>query len=745
MTARVYPSQQQTNLTTIGSLLVTYSEVNQSSNVSQVQCYVNSVERKLIHNNTDNLYSTFLSNGDIVRVLITTTSDDNEISVTRRDYTTDDQGGDMGIRNTYITGVTGNSPTTLEVTFTATTISLDYNFEYLITAIVKYPPSPTPTPTVTQTPTPTITPTTVPPTASPTPTPTITPTSTPAVLNYAGGKFDYDFQNFRTYPGTGLIFKDVTNSGNNATLITGATYQGSVSPYYYNMDSTYATSLFNPGNYYGYLYGGWFKVETTGVANVFMKKGDGLELGITSGNTIYAYFENILGTNRTLTAENMEPGYWYYIMAYYDYNLTGQLYLYVNGLLVSELPLNTFQPNLAGTGTPFIIGNGSPTQSFQLGEAECYAQAFGGINNVPTIIAYNLNQKSQFYTIRPTPTPTPSITPTNTPIPLDVKFTYDAAVLSWGNIYAGIFIYSGRTYFSGGTAAVAPNASLTYSSSVPDYVTTSSSFVNTRTSLGSTVIYGTRQLQASIDGPSFCNYSRIELYKNGSLIEIQYITTNRTITNTGGITETRTFNLPTPANVNEQYEIKWYDQVADSNIPGPTSTPTPTPTNTPFLTPTNTVTPTPTPVTPTPTPSPIIPVTIQYKYFCGILGSTVKNKTITNNRMNSALSADCRVSLPNGTNNNVAYNQSGQTIGYNCSYISSGFLSATRTIYSSGGGGNVSVSHSDAFLYEDNVLIRTTNGWTGVVPSTPGRTDSVNFAGLTIIPGKTYRLEWYET
>ena len=408
MTARVYPSQQQTNLTTIGSLLVTYDEVNQSTNVSQVQCYVNSVERKLIHNNTDNLYSTFLSNGDIVRVLITTTSDDNEISVTRRDYTTDDQGGDMGIRNTYITGVTGNSPTTLEVTFTATTISLDYNFEYLVSASVKFPPSPTPTPT----------PTSAPPTPTPTPTPTITPTTTPAVLNSAGGKFDYDFQNFRTYPGTGLIFNDVTNNGNYATLITGATYQGSVSPYYYNMDSTYATSLYNPGNYYGYLYGGWFKVETTGVANVFMKKGDGLELGITSGNTIYAYFENILGTNRTLTYDlPMLPSYWYYIMAYYDYNLTGQLYLYVNGQLVSTRDLNTFQPNLAGTGTPFIIGNGAPTQSFQLGEAECYAQYFGGINNVPGIVSYNFSQKSQFYTFFPSPTPTPTITPTKTVTP----------------------------------------------------------------------------------------------------------------------------------------------------------------------------------------------------------------------------------------------------------------------------------------------------------------------------------------
>ena len=172
MTARVYPSEQDTYLTTTGSLLVTYDEINQSSNVSQVQCFVNSLERKLIHNNNNNLYSTFLSNGDIVRILITTTSDNNQINVTRRDYTTDDQGGDMGIRDVYITGVTGNSPTTLEVTFTVSPISLDYNFEYLVSAQVLYPATPTPTPTVTPT-------NTVTPTKTPTPTPTGTPTNTP--------------------------------------------------------------------------------------------------------------------------------------------------------------------------------------------------------------------------------------------------------------------------------------------------------------------------------------------------------------------------------------------------------------------------------------------------------------------------------------------------------------------------------------------------------------------------------------
>ena len=192
MTARIYPSQQDTYLTATGSLLVTYEEINQEFNLSQIQCFVNSVERKLIHNNNDNLYSTFLSNGDIVRILVTTTSNVSEISVTRRDYTTDDQGGDMGIRDVYITGVTGNSPTTLEVTFTVSPISLDYNFEYLISASVQFPVTPTPTPTITptntvtptNTPTNTVTPTntptnTVTPTPTNTQTPTVTPTPTP--------------------------------------------------------------------------------------------------------------------------------------------------------------------------------------------------------------------------------------------------------------------------------------------------------------------------------------------------------------------------------------------------------------------------------------------------------------------------------------------------------------------------------------------------------------------------------------
>jgi hypothetical protein len=419
MTARVYPSQQQTNLTTIGSLLVTYDEVNQSTNVSQVQCYVNSVERKLIHNNTDNLYSTFLSNGDIVRVLITTTSDNNEINVTRRDYTTDDQGGDMGIRNTFITGVTGTSPTTLEVTFTATTISLDYNFEYLVSASVKFPPSPTPTPT----------PTTPPPTASPTPTPTITPTTTPAVLNYPGARYNYDFQNYRTYPGTGVTLTDVTNNGYNGTIVSGGTYQGSVSPYYYSMVSgTTVRNTYSGGNFYGFLFGGWFRISTTGTSIVFMEKSSSgfidetpLRLGINSNNNVYLFLQNVLYETHTITTSSqLVPNYWYNIMGYYNYDLSGQSSIYINGVLDTIGGPAWFQPNLLQSGT-FWVGTGPlssvPSQPFDFGEIVTYGQSFGGISNVDGICSTNFIRKSQFYTFFPSPTPTPSITPTKTITP----------------------------------------------------------------------------------------------------------------------------------------------------------------------------------------------------------------------------------------------------------------------------------------------------------------------------------------
>lgn len=250
--------------------------------------------------------------------------------------------------------------------------------------------------------------------------PTPTPTSTPAILDYSGSTFNYDFQNFRTYPGSGNILYDVSGNGNNGTIISGGTYQGSSSPYYYSMTtgSSITTNVSGNGHYCSFLYGGWFKVNSTGNAISFMYKQDSLNIGITSGNTIYAKFTNILGTGNTITSSaTMIPNYWYNIMAYYNYALPG-CYLYVNGVQDPNVP-GFFQPDLNNPTGTFGIGSGQ--LPFDFGEViEYQSYPYGNIA-ASTIVPYNYNQKLRFYSIAPTPTPTP--TPTSTPtVGVSIKY-----------------------------------------------------------------------------------------------------------------------------------------------------------------------------------------------------------------------------------------------------------------------------------------------------------------------------------
>ena len=231
-----------------GSLLVTYDETNAQTFTPYVEVYVNSQLRNLIHNDVDNLYSTYIYSGDVINIKMNTTSATNTINVTRRDYTTDDQGEDNGIRDTFITGVTGASVAGIyQFTFTATTIPQDYNFEYLVSTTTSFPASPTPTPTITatNTPTPTLTPTntttptltptnTVTPTNSLTPTPTVTPTVTPYQCLNIGTGFNvavrevknkngiiYVGGTFNSYNGTSQLGLSILN-------VNGSIYSGFV-------------------------------------------------------------------------------------------------------------------------------------------------------------------------------------------------------------------------------------------------------------------------------------------------------------------------------------------------------------------------------------------------------------------------------------------------------------------------------------------------------------------------------------
>jgi hypothetical protein len=445
MTARVYPSQQDTYLTATGSLLVTYDEINQETNVSQFQCFVNSVERKLIHNNNHKLYSTFISNGDIVRILVTTTSDNNQINVTRRDYTTDDQGGDMGIRDVYITGVTGNSPTTLEVTFTVSPITLDYNFEYLVSAQVLYPATPTPTPTITptNTPTPTVTPTnTVTPTITPTntvtPTPTVTPTSvtptptptntpTPtscprATVNDIDGSFWVNSTS-ASYSGTGAAWNNVgdTSGIGNGTLIGSPPFNSCNSSFSFNgIDQAIQFNGYSGSDEFNsYTFGGWFKTTTSSTEKIFMARVSSItvnlqlykdtdnKLVVLSNTEVPAF---VITTAKSTTV--LQDNYWYYIIGVYDRGARPApltpvpvLKLYINGYLeATSYPTSYRLRGFGSTGTFSLPINGDK----EVGWMEIS-------NRVLTseTILNNFNSNSSLYTFVPTPTPTP--TPTNTP------------------------------------------------------------------------------------------------------------------------------------------------------------------------------------------------------------------------------------------------------------------------------------------------------------------------------------------
>ena len=126
--------------------------------------------------------------GDEYRIDYYTFGEEVSLSVFRRDYTSDNENEDYGIKETLITSYTGSS-NPASVTFVVEQPDNVYNFEYMLN-VRSIGPRPTPTPTPTPTMTPTVTPgycsifglisEYIPPTPTPTnsATPTITPTNT---------------------------------------------------------------------------------------------------------------------------------------------------------------------------------------------------------------------------------------------------------------------------------------------------------------------------------------------------------------------------------------------------------------------------------------------------------------------------------------------------------------------------------------------------------------------------------------
>ena len=118
-----------------GSILLTFNEEIDNLGIDNIIINVAGQERYIRYIDSDTIYTTLVNTGDVVSITINFLPSllNKQISTTRRDYTTDDQSGDNGIRDTFISTISGTlSPITL--TFTATTVADAYNYEYRVNA-----------------------------------------------------------------------------------------------------------------------------------------------------------------------------------------------------------------------------------------------------------------------------------------------------------------------------------------------------------------------------------------------------------------------------------------------------------------------------------------------------------------------------------------------------------------------------------------------------------------------------------
>ena len=81
---------------TNGSLILNFDELVNDLSFDGVVLYVNDSVRTIRWTDTQGLYTTNLNLGDVVRVQVSTSPSNlgKQISIIRRDYTTDDQNGD---------------------------------------------------------------------------------------------------------------------------------------------------------------------------------------------------------------------------------------------------------------------------------------------------------------------------------------------------------------------------------------------------------------------------------------------------------------------------------------------------------------------------------------------------------------------------------------------------------------------------------------------------------------------------
>ena len=113
-----------------GQLLITFDDIDGLAGGDYLDIFVNNVIQKRIYISPYKLYSCPLYVGDVVRFDFTNVAPIviTYLDLIRRDYTTDDNNGNLGIVDTNIAL---DVPFTT-YTFTATTVNSAYDFEYIM-------------------------------------------------------------------------------------------------------------------------------------------------------------------------------------------------------------------------------------------------------------------------------------------------------------------------------------------------------------------------------------------------------------------------------------------------------------------------------------------------------------------------------------------------------------------------------------------------------------------------------------
>lgn len=115
-----------------GSVLITFDELIDGLGIDFVNLTYGLFSRCIQYTDINSLYSTYINTGDEMQVAVYfQEAGSATITITRKDFTTDDVAGDRGIKTTLIS-TTQTNTSGQAISFTASTRPDAYGFQYII-------------------------------------------------------------------------------------------------------------------------------------------------------------------------------------------------------------------------------------------------------------------------------------------------------------------------------------------------------------------------------------------------------------------------------------------------------------------------------------------------------------------------------------------------------------------------------------------------------------------------------------